>query len=58
MSLFAEEVVERVRRARTRLREALDTGDAHGVDLAREEVADALRLACEHGISTGDTEDG
>ncbi|MGI5254160.1 hypothetical protein [Actinacidiphila glaucinigra] len=57
MSVFAEAVRERIRRARARLEAALEAEDAYGADLAREELDDALRLAAEHSISTKPPED-
>ncbi|MFF2964766.1 hypothetical protein ACFVT1_39175 [Streptomyces sp. NPDC057963] len=54
MGVFADEVRERVRRARARLAEALDAEDAHGAALAEDEVEEALRMAREHGIRTDD----
>lgn len=52
MGGFAEAARERVQQARARLRAALDEQDEYEVDLAQDELEDALRLARKHGIST------
>lgn len=54
VGVFADEVRERVRRARAQLGAALDAEDAYGAALAEDEVEDALRMAREHGIRTDD----
>ncbi|WP_406385665.1 hypothetical protein [Streptomyces sp. NBC_01618] len=54
VGVFADEVRERVRRARAQLAAALDAEDAYGAALAEDEVEDALRMAREHGICTDD----
>ncbi|GAA3376811.1 hypothetical protein GCM10020367_49970 [Streptomyces sannanensis] len=56
MSVFADAVRERVRQARADIEAALAAGDAHGAELAREELEDALRLAARHNIRI-ETED-
>ncbi|MFE7708366.1 hypothetical protein ACFU6I_21805 [Streptomyces sp. NPDC057486] len=52
--MFADEVRERVRRARVQLVAALDAEDAYGAALAEGELDDALRVAREHDIRTDD----
>ncbi|MFF4580143.1 hypothetical protein [Streptomyces sp. NPDC001389] len=53
MAGFAEAALERVRAARARLAAAHHAGDAFEEAQATEELEDALRMACDHGVHTG-----
>lgn len=51
---FEEAALERVRMARARLRAAQEADDAFEEAQATEELEDALRVARDHSVATGD----
>ncbi|MCM1966034.1 hypothetical protein [Streptomyces sp. G1] len=54
MAGFAEAALERVRVARARLAAAWEADDAFEEAQASDELEDALRVAHDHGVATGD----
>ncbi|MCX5613302.1 MULTISPECIES: hypothetical protein [unclassified Streptomyces] len=54
MAGFEEAALERVRMARARLRAAQEADDAFEEAQATEELEDALRVARDHSVATGD----
>ncbi|WP_168714735.1 hypothetical protein [Streptomyces sp. A0592] len=54
MAGFEEAALERVRLAQARLRAAQEADDAIEEAQAVEELEDAMRMARDHGVNTGD----
>ncbi|MFI5617826.1 hypothetical protein [Streptomyces sp. NPDC051567] len=57
MAGFTEAALERVRVARARLVAAREADDAVEEAQAADELEDALRVARDHGVATGDEPD-
>ncbi|WP_037570565.1 hypothetical protein [Phaeacidiphilus oryzae] len=53
-TLHEEALRERVRKAREAQEAAVEAEDAEAFDLASEEMAEARRIARDHGVSVGE----